>query len=78
MTVDGPQGVDMDVEKQLGFDPSWQHAHRGNGFRNCDNCGMPYGARQHQKIINGEAWPINGSDMMRARQLVNPEAKPFA
>lgn len=61
---------------ELGFDPSWQHVHRGNHYKNCDQCQMPYGARQHQKIINGEAWPITGADNLRVS--AKREAKPFA
>lgn len=63
---------------KLGFDPWWQHELVGNPFNNCRKCGMPFTARQHTKIVDGEAWPISTSDMMRARYLTSPEAKPFA
>jgi hypothetical protein len=30
----------------------WQHPHQGNKLGNCEQCGMPLGARQH--IIQDE------------------------
>jgi hypothetical protein len=55
-----------------------QHAHRGSPYANCNQCNMPHGAAQHRKITEDGPWPITMADEMRVRQLMYPEAKPFA
>jgi hypothetical protein len=52
------------------IDLSWQHAHDGNHYNNCERCKMPYGARQHRVFRGGEWVPITiEMEMSREEEL---------